>query len=174
MTTQSLLNRIPDNSSFLQPTKFTFIIPNLPFARYFCQTVEMPGISTSEVLVPTPMSETYRHGDKLIYEPFTITFLMDEDMRTWEETHNWLVSLTAPVSFDQYASRRLGTPDKYYDGILTINTNANLPNFRIKFKNVHPIQLGAVSFNTADSPDVTPTSDLTFRFDTFEFDRDIT
>ena len=68
------LIQIPDNTSFLQTTKFSFVIPNLPFAKYFCQTVTLPSITTSEALVSTPFSDTYRHGDKLTFDPLTITF----------------------------------------------------------------------------------------------------
>lgn len=171
MSQESILTRVPNNTSFLQSTKYTFVIPNLPFARYFCQSVNIPGASTSEVLVPTPLSDTYRHGDKLVYDPFSITFLIDEDARVWEETYNWLQSLTYPLRSSQYANKFLGAPEKYYDGVLTINTNSNLPNFRIKFTNCHPVQLGGINFSTTDTPDVTPTADVTFRYDTFSFER---
>ena len=168
MANQSFLTQIPDNGSFLQTTKFTFVIPNLPFAKYFCQTVTMPGVSTTEVSIPTPFSDTYRFGDKMNFDPLSITFLIDEDMRVWEESYQWMVSLTNPVKFNQYKQK---FPDRYYDGILTINTNANNPNFRIKFKNCHPVTLGSIQFAVTDTADITPVSDLTFRYDHFEIER---
>ena len=169
MTTESVLTRIPENTSFLQTTKFTFIFPQLPFARYFCQAVTFPGVSTSEVLVPTPFVDTYRHGDKLIYEPITITALMDEDLRTWEETYKWIVSLTKPTQFPEYRNNM--KDQAYFDAILTVNTNANLPNLRIKFKNCHPTSLGMIQFSSSDTADITPIADITFRYDYFEFER---
>ena len=54
MTQESTLTKIPENSSLLQATKYTFVIPELPFARYFCQKVDVPGVSTNAVNVPTP------------------------------------------------------------------------------------------------------------------------
>ena len=57
MTTTPIA-RIPDNLSFLQTTKYTFIIPELPFARYFCQSVNLPGASTTEVAINTPFATT--------------------------------------------------------------------------------------------------------------------
>ena len=65
MSIETLLSQTPDNTSILQSTKFTFIIPDMPFLKYFCQTVNLPSVSTNEVMVPTPFSNTYRHGDKL-------------------------------------------------------------------------------------------------------------
>lgn len=168
MSTQSLLNRIPENTNFVQPTKFTFIIPELPFARYFCQTVLLPGASTNEVMVPSPLSEMYRHGDKLFFEPLNLTFLVDEDLRAWEETFNWLCSLTFPLKYAQYAAK---FSDKYYDGILTVNTNSNVPNLRVKFTHCHPISLGAIQFDQTVNADTTPIADLSFRYDTFSIER---
>ena len=169
MTTTPIA-RIPDNLSFLQTTKYTFIIPDLPFARYFCQTVTLPGATTSEVAINTPFATTYRHGDTLAYESLTMTALVDEDLRVWEETFNWLVSLTKPTKFNEYVRNK---PNKspYYDGVLTLNTNANLPNMRIKFTNCHPVSIGGLQFNTADSADTTPSFDITFRYDQFFIDR---
>jgi len=168
MSNQSVLNTTPDNTSFLQTTKFTFIIPQLPFLKYFCQTVLLPGVSTTEALVPTPFSDTYRHGDKLVYDPLSLTTLVDEDLRVFEETYQWLSFLTNPIKFGQFKQK---FTEKYYDGILTINTNSNIPNMRIKFRNCHPVTLGSVQFATTDTADITPVFDVTFRYDIYEIER---
>jgi len=169
MANQSVLNSTPDNTSFLQTTKFIFTIPKLPFLKYFCQTVLMPGVSTTEALVPTPFSDTYRHGDKLVYDPLSITTLIDEDLRVFEETYQWLSFLTNPVTFSQFKQKFNG--ERYYDGILTINTNANIPNIRVKFFNCHPVTLGSIQFATTDTADITPIFDVTFRYDIYEIER---
>lgn len=172
MAIESFASNTPQNSSILQLTRFTFIIPDMPFLKYFCQTVSVPGISTGEVTVPTPFSNTYRHGDKLAFEPLTVTALLDEDMRTWEETYKWLKGLTRPSSYDEY--RRKSLEDKtplYYDGYLTVNTNANNPNLRFKFHNCHPINIGSINFDTKTDADNIPTCDFTFRYDLFEVER---
>ena len=162
----------PQNSSILQLTRFTFIIPDKPFLKYFCQTVSIPTVSTSEVTVPTPFSNTYRHGDKLQYEALSITAIVDEDMRIWEETYSWLSSLTRPESFEQYPRKSL--QDKtplYFDGYLTVNTNANNPNIRFKFHNCHPVSLGGIDFDTKTDADNIPTCTIQFRYDLFEVER---
>ena len=168
------INIVPENTSILQPTKFTFVIPDLPFARYFCQTVSLPGVSTSPVGIETPFSTTYYHGDKLVYDTFSINAIVDEELRVWEETYTWLTSLTKPERWAQYAKTEPSPKaprDLYYDGVLTINTNANNPNIRVKFRNCHPISLGSIQFNTAETADTIPTADITFRYDRFEIER---
>jgi hypothetical protein len=171
MSNESMISKTPENTSILQSTKFTFLIPELPFARYFCQTVSLPGVSTTEVAVSSPFSNTYRHGDKLNYDVFSINAIVDEDLRVWEETYKWLVALTKPTKFSEYARTSFGDGRLYFDGVLTINTNANNPNLRIKFKNCHPTSLGAINFNTAENAETIPTADINFRYDQFEIVR---
>lgn len=171
MTSRAIIANVPKNVSLLQPNKFTFMIPDMSNLVYFVQNINLPGISTSEVAVETPFSATFRHGDKLVYEPLTITFLIDEDMRTWEETHNWLVALTFPKDFRQYGKIKGESKKLYYDAIFTINTNANIPNLRIKFFNCHPVSLGEIQFSTTDSAETNMVADVTFRYDRFEIER---
>ena len=121
MTTQSLLTRIPENTSFLQGNKYTFEFPTLPFLKYFCQSVNLPGVQTNAVSVETPFSATFRHGDKLVYDSFEVIALVDEDLRVWEESYDWLKALTFPNEFRQYYKNTNGRDTAYHDGVLTIN-----------------------------------------------------
>lgn len=168
---QSPLTTIPTNTSMLQAAKFTFVFPNLPFARYFCQTVSVPGVSTSAISVPTPFTPTFRHGTSLSYEEFSINAIIDEEMKVWEETYNWIKALTRPTDYNEYMKSNARNGEVYHDAILTINTNANIPNVRIKFHNCHPLNLGAVRFNVSETPDTILTADITFRYDYFDFER---
>lgn len=171
MTTQSLLTRIPENTSFIQSAKFTFVFPKLPFLRYYCQAVQLPGVSTSAVQISNPFADTYRNGDKLVYEPFTITCLLDEDIRVWEETYDWLTAMTKPQNFEQYGRFFEGRKLPYYDGVLTINTNSNINNIRILFKECHPVSLSNIPFDTRVNADRTYTVDIGFRYDYFTIER---
>lgn len=173
MTIEPYTANTPENTSLLQTTKYTFIIPDMPFLKYFCQTVTLPGVSTSEVAVPTPFSATYRHGDKLAYEALTLTALIDEDLRIWEESYKWLQGLTRPKEYEEYLRKTISKPatNLYFDGYLTVNTNANNPNMRIKFLNCHPTNLSGINFDTKVDADTIPTCDITFRYDRFEIER---
>lgn len=172
MTTRSVLTTTPENTSILQPTKFTFFIPDKPFLKYFCQTVVLPSVSLTPIEVSTPFVNTFRHGSKMSFEPLSVTALMDEDLRVWHETYNWMNSLGQSKDLTKYPKQSLkdSTP-LYFDGILTINTNANKPNIRFKFKNCHPIDIGAINFDTKTDADTIPTADFTFRYDYYEIER---
>ena len=173
MTTASLLTRIPENTSFLQPTKFTFAFPTLPFLKYFCQTVIIPSVSTSAVTVASPFANMYRHGDKLEFGELTVTALVDEDLRVYEESLNWLKALTKPNDYGQYIRQRQrdNSTTPYHDAELTINTNANVPNIRFKFTECHPVLIGQIDFDTKQNAMSTITIDITFRYDQFYIDR---
>lgn len=173
MALESFASNTPENMSILQATKFTFLFPDMPYLKYFAQTISLPGVATSEVMVPTPFVNTYRHGDKLSFEAFTITALMDEDLRLWEETYKWLKGLTSPTDKDEYLRKNYKLPaDRLYlDGFLTINTNSNKPNIKIKFRNCHPTSLGAINFDTKVDADTIPVCDITFRYDYYEIER---
>lgn len=173
MATESFASNTPDNTSILQSTKFTFLIPDKPFLKYFCQTVSIPSVSTTEIAVNTPFSATYRHGEKLNYDSLVITALMDEDLRVWSETYDWLKGLTRPTSHEEYirkSPKDVQTP-LYFDGFMTVNTNANNTNIRFKFRNCHPTSIGAIHFDTKVNADTIPTCDFTFRYDYYEVER---
>jgi hypothetical protein len=147
------------------------MFPNLPFLRFFCQTVEIPSVSTNGVEVVTPFISTYRHGVQMKFEELTVNAIIDEEMKVWEETYNWIRALTRPTDFAEYVKNITKNGKVYHDAILTINTNANIPNLRIIFKDCHPIALGSVRFNTAENADTILTADITFRYDYFELER---
>lgn len=171
MTTTSILTKIPENTSFFQPTKFTFSFPTLPFLKYFCQTVVIPGVFTNPVTVPSPFANTYRHGDKLEFGELSVSVILDEDLRVWEESLNWLKSLTKPNDFSQYVRYRDGNATPYHDAQLTINTNSNIPNIRVKFTDCHPISVGTINFDVTGNASSPVTLDLTFKYDQFYIDR---
>ena len=171
MTIEPYTLNTPENTSILQLTKFTFVIPDKPFLKYFCQTVQIPSVGTNEIEVPTPFSMTYRLGENLRFDPLVITAMMDEDLRVWQETYDWLKSLTRPTNFGEYPRKtQKDTTPLYFDGYLTVNTNANNPNIRIMFRNCHPTSIGIVNFDTKVDADSIPTADFTFRYDYFEIE----
>lgn len=172
MTISSALNKIPENTSFLQANKYTFEFPTMPFLRYFAQEVMIPDISTSFVVQPAMgFADIKRHGDKLVFGQLTVTAIIDEDMRVWEETFDWLSALTKPDNFGQYVRFKNPQSRPYHDAVLTVNTNSNNPNIRFKFENVSPISLGAVHFGANRSANDVLLADITFAFDQYKIQR---
>lgn len=170
----SAIDRKPTNTSLLQPTKFQLTFSRTPNLTYFCQVANLPGLSLNEVPRATPFVDIYVPGEKVLYDTLNITFLIDEDMRGWFELHDWIRGLTFPTQFDEYKqliSQKVPFGAQYSDCSLTINTNSNIPNIRIKFKDCFPTTLSSVIFSAQDSAEQTMTADATFRFSYFDIER---
>ena len=162
---------IPENTSTLQPTKYLFTIPDLPFAKYFCQKVNIPGISTTPVVFSNPFTDVKLHGDKPNFETFQITVIIDEDLRVFEETFNWIKSYSKPTKFEEYRNRdgKSRTPI-YYDGVLTTLNNANLENIRFHFHHLHPYAITGLEFDTKlGSDEIVAT--VSFTYDYYDIER---
>ena len=97
----SAIESQPTNLNYLSPLGFRFMVKKLPNVNYFCQVVTLPNISMNVIESTTPFSTIPRVGDKLIYDPLTIRFRVDEDLKNYLEIHNWLVGLGHPQSFTQ-------------------------------------------------------------------------
>jgi hypothetical protein len=176
----TVLNRNPSNPNMLQPNKFTLNLSRTPNLQYFCQTITLPGLSTSEIPVQNPFVELYAPGEKAIYDTLNVTFLVDAEMTAWLEIHDWLRAMTFPTDYEEY--RNLGLLNKfttaanskspqYTDGTVTILSAANKPYFKINFIDMFPISLGGFVMSATDTPETIITSDATFRFTYFNVEK---
>ena len=176
------VNRNPKNTDLLQSTKFRLTFERLPTMTYFCQSANFPGISLTEVPRQTPFVDLYMVGDKLVYDTFNITFLVDEDLLAWTEIHDWMRGLTFPTDFKEYMNltkqssgaafrKEFKQKAQYSDAILTLYTNKNNANFRIKLIDIFPTNLSTIIFNTGDTAENIITAEASFRFSYYDYER---
>ena len=161
----SVSNRNPQNTNFLQPTKFLLTFDRVGALQYFCQMVNLPGISLDEATRPTPLVNLYSPGTKLTYNPLNVTFIVDEDLVTWQNLQAWLNQIANPNGF---AGRNSKPKDNFSDATLTILTNLNNSNLRIYYHNVFPTSISDIDFDTKQSADDIITASATFRYDYYE------
>ena len=64
----TILDRTPQNTNYLQPTKYMLTFGKLPTVQYFCQTANIPGVSMGSINVPTPTLDIKIGGNKLSIE----------------------------------------------------------------------------------------------------------
>ena len=76
----SVLTRTPQNTNFLQPTKFLLTFSRIQDTQYFCQEINLPGISLGEVVRQTPYLDLYSPDTKLTYNPLDILEQMKENL----------------------------------------------------------------------------------------------
>lgn len=161
----------PQNTNFLQSTRFVLSFPRINNTQYFCQEVNLPGISMNEIVHPTPFVDLPIPGDKLIYEPLNVTFIVDEELQAWIEIHNWLRGMTFPTNFDEYKNLNNLSSVSYYsekpqysDGILNILSALNNLKTTVHFKDIFPVSLSAIQFNSGDTDTPTLTATATFKY----------
>ena len=176
-TSMTALNRTPQNTNLLQPTKFLLTFDRIGTSQFFCQSVNIPGINLGQAPISSPMLDYFAPGNKITYNPFNVHFLLDESVEGWRHIHSWFRSIASPESFNE--RKRLtdvqnngkSTNLKYYsDATLTILSALNNPILRIKLINVFPISLSDIIFDTTQSADDIMTADATFIFDYFDFE----
>jgi hypothetical protein len=170
----TVLTRTPQNTNNLQPTKYLLTFSRIPNVQYFCQSVNLPGVSVGQAPINTPTLQVFAPGNQLSFNPFVITFIVDESIQTWQEMNNWFRSFASPNGFDERNTLSLLQNQKsskpwYSDATLTILNNLNNPVKRINFTNVWPTSLSDLHFDTKLSADDIMTADVSFMYDQFEF-----
>jgi hypothetical protein len=161
----------PNNINFLSPLGFRLIISKLPTVAYNCRTATLPSLTLGEVAVFNPNVTFYEPGDKLIFEPFTIRFGIDEDFQNYLEIYNWMVGLGSPISPDQYASftdrtnnLKAQRTNIFSDATLQILTSHKNPNFNIKFVDIFPVSLSPLDFDSTNTDVEYLEANLTCRY----------
>ena len=171
------LSTTPVNQNFLHPNKFHLTFKRIPNMEFFCQMVNVPGISLSEIAVTTPFVEMYSPGEKAIYDIMNVTFAIDEEMKSWVEIHDWVRGMTFPENFREYEnlnklSKFSNKPNpQFSDATLTIYSSSFTPYYRFKFYNVFPTSLSSFTLSTQDSPDSIITADASFRYTYFDIEK---
>lgn len=166
----------PANPNVMHPNKFVVSFTALPTVEYWCQSVNVPGLSSGEVPRQTPFIDLYSPGEKLMINPFSMTFIVDEELTGWLEVYTWMRGMTFPKDFKEYKDldKRPGAyqaPMKQFsDATLVILDSKQNPKIRVKFQNCFPTSLTDLLLSSTASPDEPLTSDAVFRFDLYEIE----
>lgn len=159
----------PLNTNFVQPTKYLLTFDRIPEVVYFCQSVNLPGVSVTEIAYATPLTDVFYPSTKLEYRPFTITFIVDESLQTLITLQNWFKSFADPKSTQEKQELLALAGNKYVtDATLSILTALNNPIAKVSFYNVFPTVLSDIAFDTTLSADSIVTATVTFRYDYYD------
>lgn len=143
----------PANKNFLSPLGFKFTLTRAPNLNFNVQDVRLPGLSLSDYEQPTPFI-SIPIASHITFNPLSVSFRVGEDMDDYLEIHNWMISLGAPESFDQYKALKNvepGNPGTVYSDITLLIMNSSMkPNIKVTFYDAFPISLGDLEFNTTD------------------------
>lgn len=169
----SAIDNQPSNKNFLSPLGFRFLIKKTPNVNWFVQSVNLPGISLPEVVVPTPFVNIPFSGEQMTFEKLQVTFRVDEDMTNYLELHNWMIGTGFPEKFDQYTgigpdstnTNRFNKPGQIKsDGTLFIMNSVMNPVVQVHFFDLAPISLSGFSFDTKMSDVISVEATATFSY----------
>ena len=139
------------NRNFLSPVGFKLRINKCPKVDFLAVGANLPGITLGTALQPTYLKDIDLPGDKLVYDDFRVTFIVDEDLENYRQVYDWMVGLGYPESQRQFIEMR--QDDDYYptigdrdnphaefsDGTLQI-LNSNLrPQAHVKLEGMFPV-----------------------------------
>jgi hypothetical protein len=163
------------NTDLLQSAKFILSFPRLTSTQFFCQTVNIPDISTQNTLQNTPFSDLNIPGDKLVYGQFNMEFLIDEELQSWIAVHDWMRGIAFPTEFQEYEnlkhlskySENVPYP-QYADAELTILAANNTPKLKVHFIDMFPIALSQIVLDIRLGSEHTITSSASFKFKRYD------
>jgi len=157
--------RQPTKLDYAAQTQFRFTINYLPLTEYFCQTVNIPGLSLGTATVPSSMYDYPVPGDKITFDPLNVSFLVDENLNNFNELHQWISRLGFAESHTEYADLLAsGNPPQvtpstqdrvsaplpeqgiYSDATISVLSSKNKVKTEIRFKNVYPTSISGLDF----------------------------
>ena len=169
------LSRVPDNLNYLPSGTFKVFIRRCPSVVFFTQKVNLPGVKLPPVEYKTPFPDIAETGDHLEFNPFQVTFIVDENLNNWLEIHSWMRNLGHADDFIEYAALE-AKPDWTGESlkseiILTILDSARDPFMHVTFHDCIPIDLTDISFDSTLTDAKYLTATATFNYTNFDYER---
>lgn len=134
-----------DDVTFASPIAFRLLIDSVRFpnVQFTVQTAAIPSISVEPATYPTPQRAIAVGGDKVEYDPFNCTFLIDEELRNYREIHDWLIGLALePEDRSIQKTRDMS--------LLVLDSNNNVIR-EIKFVDAYPTSLSTLDFDVKNT-----------------------
>ena len=158
------------NRNFLSPVGFSFTLAKEPKISFFCNSARIPEITLSLVQQPSYLKDIDVPGGKLQYGDLSLRFLVDEDMMNYMVVHNWLTGLGFPETTGQY--KELITNDDglqdskkaFSDGSLYILDSNYNTNSIVKFKDLFPVSLTSLEFDSTQTDIQYFTAEVSFKY----------
>jgi hypothetical protein len=160
-STETPIQRQPENTNPLTPTNYKLMIQNLPNVTYFAQRVLLPGVNMGIALQASPFAAKLKWpGDSMEYGTLPVEFIVDENMQNWYEIYKWMQKCVAIRDFSEAENA-----EKVFSDIhLLVLTNKKNPNFGFEFRHAFPISLSGIQFDSAvsDVPNIICTATFAY------------
>ena len=158
------------NRNFLSPAGFLFNITKEPKVSFFCTSASIPSLSFETNIQPSYLKDIDVPGEKIKYENLRVKFLVDEDLKNYMAIHNWITGIGYPESLGNFkteVTKDDGSMDlnqQFSDGSLTIQNSNYRTTAVVKFKDLFPIELTSLEFDTGVTDIQYFTAEATFKY----------
>ena len=172
--TEGAISRQPAVFDYSQINQFKVYLPLFPITEWFVTRANIPGVTLGQAVQATPFTDMPVVGDKLTYDDFYFTFIVDEQLKNYQEMHNWLVNIGFPASGSQFkaqarpdgttrASQQIldrSTPGRVVDMVdrvlysdieLFILSSKNNPVVKIQMFEAFPTSLTAIEYSSQET-----------------------
>ena len=154
----------------MSPIGFKLSLSTKEKVDFLSNSANIPGISLGTALQGTTFRILDVPGDEVLYEDFTINFLVDEDLKNYMIIHNWITGLGIPENFKQFKDLTTNVDGQkeemlqYCDGTLHI-LNSNYRDIAmVKFAELFPISLSSLQFNATENDVNYFTAEASFKY----------
>lgn len=109
--TGSAVSRQPVVYDYSQLNQFRLWLPIFPLTEWFVTRCNIPGVSMGQGVQATSLIDMPIIGDKLTYDDFYCTFIVDEKLKNYTEMHDWLINIGFPSAHTQFNAK--ARPDQF-------------------------------------------------------------
>ena len=158
------------NRNFLSPAGFQFQMTKEPKVSFFCTSATIPEISFETTVQPSYLKDIDVPGEKIQFADLRVRFLVDEDLKNYMAIHNWMTGIGYPETLQDFKTETT-KPDtsrdmnqQFSDGSLSIQNSNFRTNAIVKFKDLFPVSLTSLEFDTAVTDIQYFTAEATFKY----------
>lgn len=159
------------NANFLHGNEFILTIDKFPHVSFFSQKVDLPSVQMGMIERVTPIMPIPFPSNRLTFEPLSVTFKVDEEIRNWEEVFDWMYISGKLGADEDYESLAQSSGGFTSDITLTVLSNKGNPIGNFVFVGAYPESLSGINFSTTDSATTYPEATVSFRYTYFRFER---
>jgi len=109
--TGSAVSRQPTVYDYSQLNQFKLFLPIFPTTEWFVTRCNIPGVSMGQGVQATSLIDMPIIGDKLTYDDFYCTFIIDEQLKNYTEMHDWLINIGFPSAHTEFNAK--ARPDQF-------------------------------------------------------------
>ncbi len=88
-------------TNYLSPVSFKIVIDRLPQTEFTTQRVQLPQLSMTAPQVASPIHNIFQTPDRMDYSDLDLSFIVDENMKNYEEILRWMEGMGTPESTEQ-------------------------------------------------------------------------